>query len=118
MTFNGEHEASKIVSIEGFRNSEENAIKSAWTHVQNAIERAGFDGVSYENEWEGGESWIAFRPEQIKSAIGNSGLFSRNDPDFADSRYLKLKNSEIARAWINDRTEDTKILQHRSYSPQ
>lgn len=46
---------------------------------------AGFDGVAYENKQEGrGKSWIAFRPEQVKSAIGNSGLFNPSSPDMSD----------------------------------
>lgn len=45
----------------------------------------GFDGIVYENEVEGGESWVAFRPEQIKSATGNRGTFDPNDPDIKHS---------------------------------
>src|SRR5690606_5416381 len=41
----------------------------------------GYDGVVYQNAFEGGESWIAFRPEQIKSATGNRGTFDPNDPN-------------------------------------
>ncbi len=35
----------------------------------------GYDGICYRNEVEGGISWIAFDPGQIKSAIGNSGSY-------------------------------------------
>lgn len=47
-----------------------------------AIEAAGYDGLVYENEseGEGGTSWAALRPEQIKSAVGNRGTFDPNDP--------------------------------------
>lgn len=44
-----------------------------------AIQDAGYDGIVYSNEHEGGESWIAFNPTQIKSAIGNSGEFNPKD---------------------------------------
>ena len=55
--------------------------KAAWDMVQTLLEREGYDGVVYDNTGRGegedsAESWIAFRPEQIKSAIGNSGEFS------------------------------------------
>ena len=41
----------------------------------------GHDGIKYKNEVEGGTSWVAFKPEQIKSAIGNRGTYDPNDPD-------------------------------------
>lgn len=46
-----------------------------------AIESLGHDGIVYANEWEGGDSetnedsYVVFRPEQIKSAF-NRGTFS------------------------------------------
>lgn len=50
--------------------------------VKQAIIDAGFDGVVYENTREGkGDSWIAFRPEQIKSATGNNGQYDPANPD-------------------------------------
>ena len=33
-------------------------------------------------------SYIAFEPQQLKSALGNSGLYDLNDPDLTDSRAL------------------------------
>lgn len=40
--------------------------------------KQGYDGVKYKNDVEGGISWIAFYPNQIKSAIGSSFT---DDPD-------------------------------------
>ena len=34
--------------------------------VKEYLESKGYDGISYKNEWEGGESVIAFRPGQIR----------------------------------------------------
>lgn len=55
-----------------------------WEMLRDAMEDAGYDGIAYTNQYEGdGEnnlSFIALRPEQIKSAIGNSGKFDRTDP--------------------------------------
>ena len=46
-----------------------------------ALEAKGYDGIVYENEVEGaGDSYIAFYPHQIKSAIGNIGAFDPKDP--------------------------------------
>jgi len=43
--------------------------------------KAGHDGVVYQNEVEGGTSYIAFDPAQIKSATGNRGTFDPENPD-------------------------------------
>lgn len=40
--------------------------------------RAGYDGVKYKNDVEGGISWIAFQPNQIKSALSSAYT---DDPD-------------------------------------
>ena len=43
--------------------------------------REGYDGIVLPDEEFGGESWVAFSPEQIKSALGNRGTYDINDPD-------------------------------------
>ena len=51
-----------------------------WKNIQRILERSGFDGLVYRNQVEGaGDSYIAFRPTQIKSAIGNIGTFDGSD---------------------------------------
>lgn len=45
----------------------------------------GHDGIKYQNKIEGGTSWIAFDPRQIKSAIGNRGTYDPDDPDMGKS---------------------------------
>jgi len=63
------------------------------------LEERGFDGLVYSNDVEGGESWVAFRPEQIKSAIGNSGAFDPGNADITMSPKVspsKLFGKEIA----------------------
>jgi len=44
------------------------------------LKSMGHDGVSpTHGEWEGvGDSWTAFHPHQVKSAIGNNGNFSKD----------------------------------------
>ena len=55
--------------------------------VRRAIEKAGYDGVVYANTREGDrDSYIAFRPEQIKIATGNRGTFDADNPDIRFSR--------------------------------
>jgi hypothetical protein len=61
--------------------------------VSDLARRAGFDGVMAEG-FKKGENFlaevVAFSPEQIKSAIGNTGAFSPESPDIRYS--LRSKN--------------------------
>lgn len=51
-------------------------------YVIDVLGKHGFDGIVYSNEFEGnGDSYIAFRPDQIKSATDNQGTFDPNSPD-------------------------------------
>lgn len=49
------------------------------------LERAGHDGIVIRNSMTDGDvdrdDWVAFHPEQIKSAIGNRGTFDPKNPD-------------------------------------
>ena len=48
-------------------------------YVVNEIKKLGYDGIVYKNEYEGGgDSYIVFDPNQIKS-IYNKGDFDRNN---------------------------------------
>ena len=64
--------------------------------AQTRAKRNGHDGVIVENWSESGRPttmYIAFGPEQIKSAIGNRGTFSPDDPNIL---YSKTKESEFS----------------------
>lgn len=62
----------------------------------------GYDGVVYVNDVEapGAESYIAFRPEQIKSAIGNTGAFDPANPSilFQHRRYARALDAGVGAA--------------------
>ena len=47
------------------------------------LKAQGYDGV-----FGPGNTYVAFRPEQIKSAIGNSGAFDPNDPNILHQRAV------------------------------
>jgi len=58
--------------------------------LRGMLEAKGYDGMVYCNKYEGkrsakADSWIAFRPEQIKSAVGNHGTYDPLDPDIRHS---------------------------------
>lgn len=57
----------------------------SWEEVMEAIKKAGYDGIVYNNRSEGaGDSYIAFSPTQIKS-IYNPGKWSTTNPDIMEA---------------------------------
>lgn len=68
--------------------------KSAYLKV--FIQQLGYDSIVYNNEYEGGgNSYILFSPNQVKSAIGNTGAFDSSNPDIRysqDGRALGFFN--------------------------
>ena len=55
------------------------------------LKELGYDGVKFyepkvAGEGASGETFVAFDPEQIKSAIGNNGNFDSSNPDITQSR--------------------------------
>jgi hypothetical protein len=74
--------------------------EDSWAGVIVEAKASGHDGVVYPNSVEGGESWVAFRADQIKSAIGNRGTFDPNDPDISASRNRIHEESENFKAWF------------------
>ena len=64
-------------------------MQSEWSHrpgvrhewIKNYLNSKGHDGIVYGNKFEGGDSYIAFDPTQIKSATGNRGTFDPSDPN-------------------------------------
>jgi len=90
--------------------------------VAAAIKAAGYDSVVFndENPATGAafEAWALFRPEQIKSAIGNNGNFDPKDPDIrraksdalgfysqlervVENAPIKVAPAEQWKAWLN-----------------
>ena len=67
----------KIIRLE-YEDRDEEALDLA----RSSIQKAGYDGIVYENAIEGaGPSYIVFEPSQIKSATGNDGTWDADDPD-------------------------------------
>jgi len=72
--------AWKIAADEDAYDNSSFAEKMAEQYRDRLI-NAGFDGIKYQNEVEGGNSWVAFHPTQIKSAVGNNGQYDPNEPE-------------------------------------
>ncbi len=58
------------------------------------LEEEGYDGVYYNGDLN--EEWVAFRPEQIKSATDNNGEFSRENPDIRFSLNKLRSGKDVA----------------------
>jgi hypothetical protein len=57
------------------RNLKENHPASAEV-VRRELQKQGYDGIRLEDDYGFGGAWIAFRPSQVKSAIGNRGSYA------------------------------------------
>lgn len=68
-----------LMSVEEFRGIE--GDPGAVTRMRSKLERLGHDGIALGD----GETWVAFKPTQIKSAIGNNGNFDPANPDIRRS---------------------------------
>lgn len=64
-----------------------------WDAQISYAKKRDYDGIVYENRWEDREhpadSWIAFKPNQIKSATDNVGTFMTEDNDIRYSLRTK-----------------------------
>lgn len=92
----------KYSSLRGISNSE----------LRNLMLSLGYDGTKYENKAEkGGVSYSFITPNQIKSAIGNSGEFSQYDDDIYKSAQGELNMGAAIRLSNIPRKGDISILQ-------
>lgn len=71
------------------------------------IKAYGYDGIVYHNKVENmageqADSYIAFDPEQIKSAIGNVGTFDPTSPDIRYSMGQQQTNTPAFNLWFGD----------------
>lgn len=71
--------------------------------LRDVLTEQGFDGIMYKHKNAGTEI-VAFRPEQIKSAVGNNGKF---DPENADIRYsVKAPSDPEVEGWFSRKLTD------------
>ena len=68
-----------------------------------ALEAQGYDGVIVKSADGGGDLYVAFHPEQIKSAIGNNGNFDPNDPSIVREGGADYNASAPRRPYTDDR---------------
>jgi hypothetical protein len=76
----------KRIDLRGEQQPDQDSMRAMFEQAKSE----GFDGVILKNvqEFNGvGTQYVAFRPEQIKSAIGNNGDFDPANPDIRFSAY-------------------------------
>ncbi len=61
-----------------FRGMDEQQAIAEETSFRESLEEQGYDGIVIKNR-QGVAEYVAFRPEQIKSAVGNRGTFDPSD---------------------------------------
>jgi len=78
--------------------------KPFWDQARKVLQQYGFDGLTYANTYEGegvnkvarrrnpaNTTYVAFEPNQIKSAIGNRGTYNPKDPDITKAAGGRIK---------------------------
>ncbi len=85
-------------------------VISFWKKLNKIASKTDNVVLVYENEVEGGgDSYVVFSPNQIKSAIGNTGQFSKATDDIRYSRVapkeLDAIEVEMKDRWIKGKTD-------------
>ena len=82
------------------------------------INQAGYDGLKYRNmvEDKGATSYIALSPNQVKSAIGNSGEFDRNSPDMMFAAGGAVTDNDNFKSWFGNSVTHTNGVPHVFYT--
>lgn len=72
--------------------------EDAWEDKIRVAKERGHDGIVYRNAREdaGQDSWIAFSPDQIKSAIGNPGTYRLRSSSITDHQMLENAHRALA----------------------
>jgi hypothetical protein len=83
--------------------------------IHETIRRSGFDGIIAHRP-DGSKEYVAFKPEQIKSAIGNQGTFDPNDPDITKADGGSVTDSDEFRNWFGNSVTHTDGDPHVFYT--
>ena len=82
-----------------------------YREIRKVLEENGYDGIVYRNDFEdaGHDSYIAFRPEQVKSATDNTGSYDPKNPSILASVEVRGKDKK----WRAITTAEFSALQAR-----
>ena len=75
---------------------------TGWMQEIKRAKAEGHDGLVYANNVEAvGDSYVAFNPEQVKSATGNRGTFDPSNPDIRYQRPIVGKAADAVKAGVD-----------------
>ena len=83
-------------------------LRTIWKELNRIVTSKNPEsGLVYENIWEGGgDSYVAFHPNQIKSAVGNNGKFSKTSSNIYEGRQRGVIYSKAFKDWFGDWEHD------------
>jgi len=98
-------------------------FEKAGAPFRDAIRSGRYDGVIIKNTKDEGDVYIALKPENIKSAIGNNGNFNPTNPKIAESdadtaavKWVPPKGTQSFRTvWIDVAKFDQAFKRDRAY---
>ena len=75
---------------------------TGWMQEIKRAKAEGHDGLVYANNVEAvGDSYVAFKPEQVKSATGNIGTFDPSNPDIRYQRPIVGKAADAVKTGVD-----------------
>ena len=83
--------------------------------VIKTIRNSGFDGIIAHRP-DGSKEIVAFKPEQVKSAIGNQGTFDPTNPDMTKADGGSVTGSENFQSWFGNSVTHTDGEPHVLYT--
>jgi len=97
-----------------------------WQNFKNKTLKSGYDGVivrtdsdalnsEYHHQFQS-DNYIAFHPEQIKSAIGNPGTYNRNTASITDGHGPRI-GAEIDMDESTNNDRDSNELNRKRFKP-
>lgn len=82
------------------------------------LKKMGYDSLTYDNQVEGGKAWVALEPEQIKSAIGNSGAYDKASGSLTDAgKEAAKQNYEQVIGKVKDLASFKKLVKYGVIAP-
>ncbi len=83
-------------SVDNSGKLDDRKLRTIWKELNHIVTSKNPEsGLVYENIWEGGgDSYVAFNPNQIKSAVKNNGDFSPMSDNIYESRTLLERREE------------------------
>jgi hypothetical protein len=92
------------------------AIQKCLKSIVTLIQHYGYDGLIYENEWEGeGISYCVFSPFQIKSAYSNTGKYSKRSRNINENT---LKEYCLKTIYIDRNGNSTRVNIMKNPTPE